>query len=177
VGLRPRPRLRLPVLLRPDVLLQTPEYARELIKAVGETPEADIDSEVERRMARQRIFDKDDPPVIWALIMENVINWPIGGSDMMRTQLRHLLDMSARPNVGVRVVELAAGAHAGVDGSFLTISGDFGDVAYTESPGAGRLVQATSELRSYSLRYDRISQAASSEKRSQELIQRAMEAL
>lgn len=126
-------------------------------------------------MARHRILDKDDPAVVWALITESVIDWPIGGAEVMRKQLRHLLDMASLPNVGIRIVERTAGSHAGVDGSFFILSGDFGEIAYTESPGAGRLVQSTT--RSYGLRYDRISQAASSEKWSQELIQRAMEAL
>jgi hypothetical protein len=55
--------------------------------------------------------------------------------------------------------------------------GDFGEVAYTESPGGGRLVASTPEVRQYSLRYDRIGQAALPELISREIIQKAMEAL
>lgn len=156
-------------------LLQTPEYARALVEAVGE--HADVEGVVKRRMARQEIFERDEPPILWAIVTESVIDWPIGDDEVMREQLAHLLDISKRPNIALRVVERSARAHAGVDGSFSIISGDFGQVAYTESPGAGRLVPSATEIRSYEVRYGRIGNAASPENRSREVIQRAMEAL
>jgi hypothetical protein len=155
-------------------LLQTPAYAYALVHAVGET---DIDGIVARRMERQQIVTKEAAPQLWILVTENVIHWPMGGREVMRKQLAHLLDLSDLPNVGLRVVERTAGAHAGVDGSFHIISGDYGTVAYTESPGAGRLVPSADEVRSYQFRYDRIGQVASSENASRDVIRRAMEAL
>jgi transcriptional regulator with XRE-family HTH domain len=155
-------------------LFQTPEYAQALVKALGDS---DVDGVVARRMARQEILTKAEPPLIWALITENVLDWPIGGRDVMRKQLTHLLELGELPNIGLRVVERTAGAHAGVDGSFSLISGDFGHIAYTESPGAGRLVPSSTEVRSYEVRYDRIGQVASSESRSRDVIRKAMEAL
>jgi transcriptional regulator with XRE-family HTH domain len=155
-------------------LLQISEYAAALCGAGGVI---DIDGPVGRRMVRAEIFSRRDPPVLWAIITENVIEWPIGGPEVMRKQLAHLLDMSSRPNIGVRVVPRTAGAHPGLDGSFSLISGDVGDVAYTESPGGGRLVASAAEVRDYSLRYDRIGQVALPESASRELIQKAMEAL
>lgn len=155
-------------------LLQVPEYAQELLQALGA---ADVNGPLTRRMKRAEIFNRPEPPVLWAVVTESVINWPIGGPGVMRKQLAHLLEMSSRPNIGLRVVSRVAGAHAGVDGSFSLMWGDFGDVAYTESPGGGRLVAAAAEVRQYSLRYDRIGQAALPEATSRELIEKAMEAL
>jgi hypothetical protein len=57
------------------------------------------------------------------------------------------------------------------------MTGEFGDVAYTESPGGGRLVPSLAEVRSFAVRYDRVGQAASPERATREIIQRAMEAL
>ncbi|MEV5711849.1 DUF5753 domain-containing protein [Actinoallomurus sp. NPDC052274] len=155
-------------------LLQVPEYARALFTAGGST---NVDALVEERIARQKIHDKDIPPLLWVLVTESVIDWPIGGPEVMRKQLAHLLDMSVNPHIGLRVIPRSAGAHAGVDGSFSLMSGEFGDVAYTESPGGGRLVQSINEIRSYAVRYDRIGQVALPERASRELIQEAMEAL
>lgn len=155
-------------------LLQVPEYALELFRGVGL---ADIDGPLARRMKRAEIFNRSEPPVLWAVVTESVIDWPIGGPAVMRKQLAHLLEMSSRPNIGLRVIPRTTGTHAGVDGSFSLMWGDFGDVAYTESPGGGRLVAATAEVRQYSLRYDRIGQAALPDAASRELIQKAMEAL
>lgn len=155
-------------------LLQTPEYATELFRAVGRV---DVAESLTERMARAEIFKKSDPPLFWAIVTESVIDWPIGGSEVMRKQLAHLLDLSTRPNISVRVVPRTAGTHAGIDGSFSLISGSDGDVAYTESPGGGRLVASAEEIREFGLQYDRIGQSALPASASREMIRRIMEAL
>jgi DNA-binding XRE family transcriptional regulator len=155
-------------------LLQVHEYAYALIEAGGAPDPAPL---VERRMTRQSIL-RDSPPVmLWALISESVLDWPIGGSTVMRKQLAHLLEASERTNIGIRVIPKITGAYAGVDGSFSIISGMTGDVAYTESPGGGRLVPSTAEVQSYAVRYDRIGQVALPVQPSRMMIQKAMEAL
>ena len=93
------------------------------------------------------------------------------------SQLAYLLEVSERPNVGIRVIPRSAGTHFGLDGSFKIMSGAFGDVAYTESPGGGRLVPSAMEVRSYVLRYDRIGQKALSDDQSRDLIRNIMEAM
>jgi hypothetical protein len=154
-------------------LLQLPEYAAELAASGGSL---DVAGKVRRRMARQRIFDKPKPPTLWVLITENVIDWTIGGPGVMKAQLAHLLEMADRPNIGVRVVPRSAGAHAGIDGSFSLIYGEV-NVAYTESPGGGRLVRSATEALEYGVTYDRIGQSALPERSSLELIRKAMEVL
>ncbi len=154
-------------------LLQVPAYSHALATAVGT---ADPDGLVRRRMARQKIFDKPKPPSLWAIVTESVLDWPIGGPEVMGEQLAHLLDMAKRPNIGIRVIPRDAGAHAGVDGSFTLIYGET-NVAYTESPGGGRLVPSEPEVLEYSDRYDRVGQSACSEKQSLSMIERIAEDL
>src|SRR5689334_206396 len=72
-------------------------------------------------------------------------SWPVADADVMRRQLAFLLEMSERPNIGIRVVPRSARAHFGLDGSFKIMTTPSGDVAYTESPGGGRLVSSTLE--------------------------------
>jgi transcriptional regulator with XRE-family HTH domain len=154
-------------------LLQRPEYARELI-AAGNPP--NVEEILERRMARQAIFDRENPPVVLVLLMESVLDWPVGEANVMRAQLAHLLEASERPNIGIRVVPRSAKAHFGLDGSFKIMTGPAGDIAYTESPGGGRLVPSALEAQSYVLRYDRIGQKALPEDLSRDLIRKVMEA-
>ena len=149
-------------------LLQVPSYALALAAAVGVT---DPEGLVRRRMARQKIFNKPKPPSLWVVVTEAVLDWPIGGSETMREQLSHLLEVARLPSVGIRVVPRTADAHAGVDGSFSILYGDT-DVAYTESPGGGRLVPSGPEVLEYSDRYDRIGLSAYPEKQSLEIIER-----
>lgn len=58
------------------------------------------------------------------------------------------------------------------------MSGDnFGEVAYTESPGGGRLVSSPPDVRSYGIRFERISAKALDEGASLKLIQKITEEL
>ena len=113
---------------------------------------------VARRMARQESLTREPPPVLWVLITENVLDWPMGGPEVMREQLAHLLEVSERPNIGIRVIPKLAGAHFGVDGSLKIMTSPSGDVAYTESPGGERLVSSRLEVQPYVVRYVRVGQ-------------------
>lgn len=155
-------------------LLQTPEYAYAVIKTAGPPDPTPF---VEERMARQAILDGSAPALLWALITESALEWPVGGPEVMRRQLAYILEASERSNISVRVVPKATGAHIGFDGCFSIISGESGDIAYTESPGGGRLVPSTTEVQSYVARYDRISEVALPAQSSRVMIQKAMEAL
>jgi Domain of unknown function (DUF5753) len=155
-------------------LLQTPEYALALAR-VGDVD--DPEERAEERIRRQAILEDSPRPLLWALTTESVLEWPVGGRDVMRRQLAHLLEMSERENVNVRVVPKATGAYAGLDGSFSIISGEVGDVAYTDSHGGGRLVPSTNEVRRYGVRFDLIGQVALPTESSRRMIKEAMEAL
>jgi transcriptional regulator with XRE-family HTH domain len=155
-------------------LLQLPEYAHALIAEGGAS---NVDQRVGERLARQAILTREPPPVLWVLLTENVLDWPVGGPEVMRKQLAYLMEASERPNTGIRVVPRSAGAHYGMNGSFKVMTGASGDVAYTESPGGGRLVPSATEVQTYVIRYDRIGQKALPEDQSRELIRRVMEAM
>jgi hypothetical protein len=56
-----------------------------------------------------------DPPEIWAVLDETVIQRPVGGPEVMHGQLRHLIEVAERPNttVTLQVLPLSTGAHPG----------------------------------------------------------------
>jgi transcriptional regulator with XRE-family HTH domain len=157
-------------------LFQTPDYARAGLASGGVK---DLDAALERRLARQAILEREDPPVLWALLPESLLELPCGGRGVMKAQLAHILDLSERPNVGVRVVPKAVGHHPGLDGAFmiLRLAEPFGEVAYVEAPGGGRLVPNIDEVAEFALRYERIGQLALPEDPSRDLIKRIMEAM
>jgi transcriptional regulator with XRE-family HTH domain len=102
----------------PD-LLQSAGYVREVVKAWD--PDASrerIERIVRARIARQRRLAGDDAVRLCAIVSEAALRQVIGGPDAMRSQLRHLLDRAALPNVELRVVAVSAGAHAGLAGPF-----------------------------------------------------------
>ncbi|MDQ0580703.1 helix-turn-helix domain-containing protein [Streptomyces rishiriensis] len=154
-------------------LLQTPAYARAVL---GVLDQSDLDDRTTVRLARQRIFEKAAPPVLWIVISEGVLCQEIGGREVMREQLRHLLSFEANPRINVQVLPFAAGAHPGAQGSF-TLFRFAGDpaIVYTEGYGSGHPSANPDTVNDCSLRYDHLRAAALSLKESAELIRRVME--
>ncbi|GLZ07899.1 transcriptional regulator [Actinomadura sp. NBRC 104412] len=157
-------------------LLQTPDYARAGLIS-GNVK--DLEGALERRLTRQAILDWEDPPMLWFLLSQTLLELPFGGVDVMKAQLAHIIEQSHRPNVGVRVVPKSAGAHPGLDGAFmlLTLTKPHREVAYVEAQGGGRLAATTSEVAFYALRYDQIGHHALPEGQSRDLIKQTMEAM
>jgi transcriptional regulator with XRE-family HTH domain len=155
-------------------LLQTPDYARALLLA-GRPK--DLEGAVAKRMARQAILDKPEPPELCVLLSESALDLPIGGPEVMRAQLAHLLEMAERPNIVVRVVPREAGAHEGLDGPFKVFTVREGDIGFVEAPTGGRLVPVAEEARELRARFDRIGHVALPIQSSRQLIESLMEAM
>lgn len=155
-------------------LFQTPEYARALLTA-GRWRE--LDKAVETRMSMQKILHRSDPPEVWALLAETVLAPHIGGAEVMRAQLSHLLEISRLPTVYLRVVPNRAGANEGLDGPFRVITLNEGDIGFLEAPLGGRLEMNGSAAASLKSRFERIGAMALPLDSSQDLIQARMENL
>jgi uncharacterized protein DUF5753 len=108
-------------------LLQTAKYARALIQGVAPTvSEAELDNLVASRMARQAVLSR--APQFFAVVDEGALRRPVGEPGVMHRQLHHLLGAAEQPHVTLRVVPLAAGAHAGRRGPFVILGNPTGGV-------------------------------------------------
>ncbi|MCX5179579.1 helix-turn-helix domain-containing protein [Streptomyces virginiae] len=154
-------------------LLQTPAYARAVL---GVRTEGELDAKVAARMDRQRILDREDPPLMWVVMGEAVLHQEIGGREVMRNQLAHLLALQRREWVKVQILPFEAGAHAGLQGeiTLLRFDGD-PDIVYTEDFVQGHMTANPQALREGSLRYDHLQAAALSLEGSAARIARVME--
>jgi transcriptional regulator with XRE-family HTH domain len=122
----------------PD-LLQTPEYARVLIAGCHPTAKTEvIEGLVRDRLKRQDILRGDDLPTAWMIIDETALRRPIGGPEVHRTQLDALIEAAQSPHIGVQVIPLSTGPHAGLSCSFtiLGLEND-ADAAYTQDNERG----------------------------------------
>ncbi|RKS78826.1 hypothetical protein BZB76_0260 [Actinomadura pelletieri DSM 43383] len=153
-------------------LFQTPDYARALLMA-GRNQ--NVEKDLEKRLLRQKILEREAPPDLWVLLSESAIDLPIGGPKVMSNQLAHLVKLSELPNVILRVVPKVAGAHEGLDGPFKIITVRRGEVGFVEAPNGGRLVMEASEVRGLKLRFDRIGAVALPLDSSRRLIEQLME--
>ncbi|MEU9603152.1 DUF5753 domain-containing protein [Streptomyces sp. NPDC048057] len=139
-------------------LLQTQEYARAML-SVGrtlKTPEQ-LEERVAARLARQERVFAQHGPHLWVVLDEAVLHRPIGGQDVMRTQLAALLAAAERPNITLQVLPYSEGAHEAMGGSLDVLDMPDGTVlAYREGSDFGWLVEEPEEVKYYSLLYDRL---------------------
>jgi transcriptional regulator with XRE-family HTH domain len=134
-------------------LLQTEEYAIAVIRGAQS---GDTDQEIERRvrvrMERQSLLIQDDPIDLWVVLDEAVVSRPVGGDEVMRDQLARLITTARLPNVTLQILPFAAGAHAGMDGTFAILEfeeeGD-ADVVFTENATGGLFLEKAEELSKY----------------------------
>ncbi|MFD3628467.1 MULTISPECIES: helix-turn-helix domain-containing protein [unclassified Streptomyces] len=136
-------------------LLQTPEYAQALFRM--RRPRY-ADEEVERgvtaRMARKAVFDRDSAPELSFVQDEWTLRRRLGGTQVVRRQLEHLLVVSQLPTVEVQIMPMDREEHAGADGGIEVLKFDDG-TAVGRSPGVanGRPVTDPRQLRILELRY------------------------
>jgi transcriptional regulator with XRE-family HTH domain len=117
-------------------LFQTPDYARAVtVLGHRSAPPEEIDLRVGLRLERQKLLTAPDPPTLWVVVDEAALRRPIGGPDVMRAQLEHLIEISGLPNVVLQVVPFRHGGHAAAGGAFSILrfaEPDLQDVVYLE---------------------------------------------
>ncbi|RLL65602.1 DUF5753 domain-containing protein [Streptomyces phytohabitans] len=117
-------------------LLQTEDYARAVIDlGHADASEDQRERRVELRMRRQRILHGPRPPHLWCVIDEAALRRPVGGPDVMRAQLRHLVEVCELPHVTVQLLPFRAGAHPAAGGPVTLLrlpQRELPDVVYLE---------------------------------------------
>jgi transcriptional regulator with XRE-family HTH domain len=156
-------------------LLQTDEYAREVIRAGWPGDEAGVHRRVQARMTRKALLGRQDPPApqLNTILDEAVLRRPIGGSDVMGSQLHALLDAARRPNVDIRVLPFDAGTHAGLDGPFIVLGFPeeiAPDVAYVGTSIGEGWAESAEVVRQIRVHFDALQAAALSPGESMERI-------
>ncbi|MED7925894.1 helix-turn-helix transcriptional regulator [Nonomuraea sp. LP-02] len=115
-------------------LLQTEAYARHIFSHGPRITAEEVDERVEARMRRQRVLDRQEPPMLLMLLDEGVLFRRIGEPEVMCEQLGHLLEMAQRPGLFIQVVDPEC--VAGLAGAFMIAELPNGqpDVVSSDSP-------------------------------------------
>jgi transcriptional regulator with XRE-family HTH domain len=155
-------------------ILQTREYAYEVMKA-GRSPD-EIEHVVAMRLERQEILVRPKPLRIVAVLDGMALQRVIGGREVMRGQLEHLIERAEQPNVTLQIVPVDKGSYAGLPGAFTTMAfDDAADLVYIEGHIGGQLISDPATVREYALRYDLIRGAAMSADESLKLLHSMLE--
>ncbi|MBT2416186.1 helix-turn-helix domain-containing protein [Streptomyces sp. ISL-12] len=118
-------------------LLQTEAYARALLGAGNpHAPAEATERRVALRMRRQDLLTRQAPPRVWVVMDETVLRWPVGGADVMRAQIGHLIEVNRLPHVTVQIMPFAGGPHpamrAGAFQLFRFRARELPDVVYLD---------------------------------------------
>ena len=93
-------------------LFQTADYARALLGAGNPHASSEAtDRRVALRLRRQELLTREAPPRVWIVMDETVLRWPVGGPEVMRAQIDHLIAMNALPHVTLQIMPFGNGPH------------------------------------------------------------------
>jgi transcriptional regulator with XRE-family HTH domain len=141
-------------------LLQTEDYARAVLRAAPNAGNAeDIDRQVALRMERQSILGQSNPPELWVVLSESILRVQVGGQDVMRAQLRRLIDVAERSSVTMQVLPFATAAHVQPISPFTIL--EFPDpadptVVYLEHLTGSLFLENEEEVRRYTVVFDHL---------------------
>jgi transcriptional regulator with XRE-family HTH domain len=145
-------------------LLQTEAYIRSVIR-LGHPEAADawVERRVGLRLERQKLLVSEQAPHFVAVMDEGALRRPFGGPEVMREQIRHILEAAEASNVDVRILPFSTGGHAAGGGAFTLLSfpeSDLPDLVYLEQLTGAIYVDKHDEVVEYDLAMNALGQVA-----------------
>ncbi|MEU9351417.1 helix-turn-helix transcriptional regulator [Streptomyces griseoloalbus] len=158
-------------------LLQTQDYARALLTAGN--PHAPAEATARRvalRMRRQELLRRETPPRVWVVMDETVLRWPVGGADVMRAQIDHLIEVQRLPHVTLQIMPFANGPHPAMRaGSFQLFrfrARELPDVVYLNGLVGAVYLDKGDDVVVYREALDRVGAQATPKKRTEAVLGR-----
>jgi transcriptional regulator with XRE-family HTH domain len=163
-------------------LLQTPAYARAVIELAHEhAPRGELERRVQLRMTRQRrLTDETHPLTLWAVIDEATVRRVMGGPDVMREQIEHLLDVTANANVTLQIMPFDRGGHAAAGGPFSILrfpEPELPDVVYMEQLTSALYLDKVADSEHYMQVMDRLSVQAEEPRQTRRFLERLLDSV
>ncbi|MET9862365.1 helix-turn-helix transcriptional regulator [Streptomyces smyrnaeus] len=159
-------------------LLQTEGYARALFESrCPKMSEELVEQNVEARLGRQKLITKTPSVEFSFVVGEAALRNPVGGGEVMREQMRHLLKLRETGNVEVQVIPSLAGYHTGLEGPFVLLetAEQHRRFGYVESQGLGFVISDAPWVSTLGLRYGKLRSKALQVDESAALIERLLE--
>lgn len=140
-------------------LLHTEAYIRALFahSRRRRSPEQ-LRNDIEVRLIRQeRLTSEENPLEVAAIIDESALRREVGGREVMRGQLRHLVEVAELSGVTLQVLPLKV--HSALDGGFTLLSfhdHDEPDLLFVEYITGALHIEEDDEVRACKLNFDRL---------------------
>jgi hypothetical protein len=155
-------------------LLRTPAYSRALLRSSrrGMT-DADLDGSVQLTCGRQNRALAGESTTLHVIMNEAVIRRAVGGPDVMRGQLTHLVRASELSGVTIQVLPFSVGAHPAMAAPFVLLGfDDHADLntCYLENGRGALYLDGRSDLEHYGWMFGQLTELALSPESSRALM-------
>ena len=141
-------------------LLQTEDYARAVTRLGHPRASAvEIERRVALRMARQQLLTAPEAPRVWAVMDEAALRRALGGNEVMRAQLEHLIETAALPNVTLQIAPFSVGGLAAAGGPVTILrfqEPDLPDIVYLEQLTSALYLDKADDVDNYLAVMDRL---------------------
>jgi transcriptional regulator with XRE-family HTH domain len=147
---------------RIPALLQTEAYAQAMLAAGRGTAWYWQQDHLPMMMERQRQA-RANPPKVWVVIDEAALRRQVGGREIMRDQVEHLIELSALPNFFLQVISFCSGAYVAMDLPFVVLAFPDQvdpDVACLGYPTGALWIEDTAEVDRYNVFFHHLQAAA-----------------
>ncbi|WP_421107565.1 helix-turn-helix domain-containing protein [Streptomyces sp. NEAU-S77] len=140
-------------------VFQTEDHIRALFShAASPLPPDDLDTRVAHRLRRSAVIEPCSPTEFEAIIHEAALRMRFGGRAVARAQLDHILGLSERDNVTVRVITFEADGFAGSGNAMMYAGGGVPqlDTVQFDSVHGSVFLDAQEQLERYRFILDRM---------------------
>lgn len=155
-------------------LLQTEAYAHAVVsRGMPNCAGAEVDRRVALCLERQKVLVSERAPRFHAVLDEAALRRPYGERDVMRGQLKHLIEISEQPNVTLQVMPFSYGGHAGESGAFTMLrfpESDLSDLVYLEQLTSALYLDKPEEVALYERAMERLQEESPGPEESRDLL-------
>jgi transcriptional regulator with XRE-family HTH domain len=155
-------------------LLQSEGYARAVFdNSIPPLSDEQLEAQVVARLDRQQaLVERPNVPFSF-IVEEHLFRRRLGGAEMTRGLLDHVLELTAPRNVTLQVMPMEAESHGCLDGPLqLLETQDRRRLAYSEGQQNGRLIADAEEVSVLAQCYDTLRSQAMNPKESRGLLER-----
>ncbi|MFI0780615.1 helix-turn-helix domain-containing protein [Streptomyces sp. NPDC021212] len=139
-------------------LLQPEPYIRAIYeRRLPPVTEDQLEREVAARLERHRLLTERPNTAFSFIIEQALLERHMGGPDVTRAVIDHLLEVGRRRNVEIQIMPLRQEDHSGVDGQmYLAETPDHQWVGYTEGQRSSTLITAPKDVSVLLQRYGKL---------------------
>ncbi|MEU7045276.1 helix-turn-helix transcriptional regulator [Streptomyces varsoviensis] len=140
-------------------LFQTEDYTRSVFQASDTVATTEgVDTSVRFRMQRQALLTREDSPKVHAVIHEAALHVRFGGTNVMRRQLLHLVELADLPNVTIQVLPFTAKAVSALNTPFCLLTSHSGalETVQLDHPEQSLYLHAPDAVARYRRQFERL---------------------